>query len=182
MSDQEQATPQNNIYAAPASDLTSAAPSNQLPIAGRGERFGAALIDGILVGAISFAIIIGYVGGWASYMTQAQTPTFMLSLMSAFVGLVIYLGLNFKFLSDNGQTIGKKLVGIKIVRTDGSKLDFQRFVTHRYLPMVGAQLIPIVGMFIPFVDALLIFRSSNQCLHDQIADTIVIDVTKQTNA
>ena len=72
-------------------------------------------------------------------------------------------------------------MGIKIVRTDGSKLDFQRFVTHRYLPMV-VQLIPLVGMFIPFVDALLIFRSSNQCLHDQIADTIVIDVTKQTNA
>ena len=48
--------------------------------------------------------------------------------------------------------------------------------------MVGAQLIPVVGMFIPFVDALLIFRSSNQCLHDQIADTIVIDVTKQTAA
>lgn len=180
MSDQEPAAPQNNIYAAPASDLTSAAPSNQLPIAGRGERFGAALIDGILVGAIGVAIIIGYVGGWASYMSQAQNAGMMLKVMSSLIGLVIYLGLNFKFLSDNGQTIGKKLVGIKIVRTDGSKLDFQRFVTHRYLPMALVQLVPYIGPLIAFIDPLMIFRSSNQCLHDQIADTIVIDVTKQT--
>ena len=32
-----------------------------------------------------------------------------------------------------------------------------------------------IGNLISLVDILLIFRSSRQCLHDQLADTIVVD-------
>jgi hypothetical protein len=35
-------------------------------------------------------------------------------------------------------------------------------------------LIPIAGAIISLVDTLLIFRSSHQCLHDQVAGTIVV--------
>ena len=34
--------------------------------------------------------------------------------------------------------------------------------------------VPIVGAFYALVDCLLIFRESRRCLHDNIADTIVV--------
>ena len=34
--------------------------------------------------------------------------------------------------------------------------------------------IPFIGVFYVLVDCLLIFRESHQCLHDNIADTIVV--------
>ena len=36
--------------------------------------------------------------------------------------------------------------------------------------------VPLVGSLYALVDALLIFRSSRKCLHDTIADTIVVNV------
>ena len=35
-------------------------------------------------------------------------------------------------------------------------------------------LIPVVGWLYGLVDALMIFRDSRKCLHDNIADTIVV--------
>jgi len=37
-----------------------------------------------------------------------------------------------------------------------------------------ANLVPVVGALFGLIDCLLIFRQSRRCLHDQIADTIVI--------
>ena len=75
----------------------------------------------------------------------------------------------------NGQTVGKKLLKIKIVRSDGTAADFQRIVVFRLLPVYLVQLVPVIGGFIGLLDVLFIFRSSRQCIHDQIADTIVIN-------
>jgi uncharacterized RDD family membrane protein YckC len=173
MSDHEQASA-TNIYAAPNADLSSEVQITESPLAGLGQRFGASLIDTLILMAINFSLIIWYFGSWYKYLNAVQDQTFNLQLSGALLGLVVFALINGKFLADNGQTIGKKLLGIKIVRTDGSKLSLQRFFTHRYLPLVFMPLIPVVGMFVPLIDVLFIFRDSRQCLHDQIADTIVV--------
>jgi uncharacterized RDD family membrane protein YckC len=60
------------------------------------------------------------------------------------------------------------------VRSDGSPASFGRIVGLRYLPTSLITLIPVVGMFYALLDCLLIFRRSRRCLHDNIADTIVV--------
>ena len=35
-------------------------------------------------------------------------------------------------------------------------------------------MVPFVGGLVSLVDALLIFRDDRRCLHDEIADTIVV--------
>ncbi len=175
MSDHEQ-TSATNIYAAPNADLSSEVSVTESPLAGLGQRFGASLIDTLILMAINFSIVTWYFGSWYKYLNAMQSQTFNLQLSAALLGLVVFATINAKFLADNGQTIGKKLLGIKIVRTDGSKLSLQRFFTHRYVPQILVQFIPVIGIFLPIIDVLLIFRDSRQCLHDQIADTIVVQV------
>jgi uncharacterized RDD family membrane protein YckC len=86
------------------------------------------------------------------------------------LGLAAWLFLTVMFVSRNGQSIGKKLTGIKVVRADGSKASLGRIVLLRNLLNLLLNMIPLYGL----VDALMIFGDRQQCAHDKIADTIVI--------
>jgi uncharacterized RDD family membrane protein YckC len=74
----------------------------------------------------------------------------------------------------NGQSIGKRLVGIKIVRTDGSRASFARIFLLRNVVNFLPTLLPYVGLLYQLIDPLFIYQESRQCLHDKLADTIVV--------
>ena len=65
----------------------------------------------------------------------------------------------------------KKLVGIKVVRADGSPASVGRIVWLRNILNGFISIVPLYGL----LDSLFIFGESRQCLHDKIADTIVIN-------
>jgi uncharacterized RDD family membrane protein YckC len=100
----------------------------------------------------------------------------MMATVIGVINIVWYLVINGKLLAANGQSVGKKVMNIKIVRTDGSKADLQRIIGLRLAPIWVVSMIPYVGSVAAIIDCLLIFRSSRKCLHDDIADTIVIKV------
>jgi len=155
-----------NPYAAPQGDLSEQRAPDEAELAGRGRRLASAIIDAIIM----------FFGGWTDYQAAATTGSYMLTLGSTAFGFVVYLLVNGYFLAKDGQSIGKKLLGTKIVRTDGSKADFVRIVTRRLLPVQALNLIPMVGPLLSVVDALFIFRASKKCIHDDIADTVVIRI------
>jgi uncharacterized RDD family membrane protein YckC len=74
-----------------------------------------------------------------------------------------------------GQTLGKRLVGVRVVGVDGSPLGFGRSIQRWALPglptMLGGWLFPL-----QLADALwcLWDRPRQQCLHDKAAGTIVV--------
>lgn len=75
---------------------------------------------------------------------------------------------------DVGQSIGKRLLSIKVVRSDGKPIEFWRVLLLRNLLMsLLAQLCGVIAI----ADALMIFSEKRQCLHDLIADSIVVEVT-----
>ena len=81
-----------------------------------------------------------------------------------------------------GQTFGKRVMGIRVVRTDGSRVAFSRFIFLRWLPTASSALLPLIRYVIFLVDPLLIFRDSRQCLHDNIADTQVVTAASSVDA
>ena len=76
----------------------------------------------------------------------------------------------------DGQTLGKKAVGIRVLRSDTSHCELWRIVLLRFLPLALLGAIPKIGVGISLIDALMIFGSERRCLHDLIADTIVVEV------
>lgn len=78
------------------------------------------------------------------------------------------------WIATRGQTIGKRIVGIRVSRSDGSAVGFFRYLILRALPINLATRIPVVGLLLFFVDALMVFNRPRRCLHDYIADTIVV--------
>ena len=89
-------------------------------------------------------------------------------------GLIAFIWLNVMFVSRNGQSIGKKITGIKVVRSDGSKASLGWIFWLRNVIGAVLGLIPMVGYAFALVDSLMIFGQPRQCLHDKFADTIVI--------
>ncbi len=90
-------------------------------------------------------------------------------------GLFVILCIaNLILIATEGQTIGKKILGIRIAEMDDSvKAGFMRIVFLRSL--IGRGLLGIVP-FYGLVDALFIFNQDRRCIHDKIGGTHVIKV------
>lgn len=170
----------SNPYAAPASEVRDIIPPEEaVQLAGRLERLGAYILDALIGGVMVYLPAIVIVGpaslvGILQNPQTANTSAFMGGLGAAVVGLLVWLGITIHLVRKNGQTIGKRILDIKVARKDGSRASLGRIFWMRNVIIVLLSAIPFVGFVVALLDNLLIFRASRQCLHDQIADTIVI--------
>lgn len=158
-----------NPYRAPTAHVDDVA-DEAGELAGRGTRLGAAIIDGLMI----MVIVLGLGYFMAPGMFQGQELTITQSIPLWLVTMAIWFAINYSLLSKNGQTIGKKVSGIKIVSSDGSPCGVGRIIGRRYLAPGLIGQIPLVGQLFGLIDALFIFRESRRCIHDLIADTIVV--------
>lgn len=166
---------EHNVYAAPKSAPLAAEPEN-VELAERGTRFAAAMIDGLISMAIMFPAMY-LTGTWGRIASLSVSVTELVLL--AIAGLVLFLLLHGKLLKDHGQTIGKRLVGIRIVSADsGEIIPLQKVMLARVLPVQIVANLPPPFSYLTLVDALMIFRKDRRCLHDMLAGTKVVVVKK----
>ncbi len=144
-------------------------------LASRGTRLGAALIDGI-IGIIAFIPVMSFTGVWEQ-IAAGETLSFSTAMTLSIAGIIIFLLLHGYFLAQNGQTIGKKVLDIKIVDLHGNKPEFVSLIARRYLPLWVISQIPFVGGLFGLIDTLFIFREDRRCIHDHIAGTKVVENT-----
>ena len=163
-----------NPYAPPRAAVQDVLdPAAGVALADLGTRFGANLLDGLIVGgAVYLPIIVGAMIGNAGTGPNetGSEAAIGIGVMIAVVGFLVWLGFTIKLMAANGQSIGKKAVGIKVVRTDGSDASLSRLIWLRNVVNTVLGIIPLYGL----IDVLFIFSESRRCLHDHIADTIVI--------
>ena len=157
---------------APAPAATLAAP--EAP--SRWLRLGSAILDGIIS---SFLMLPGFgimlAAGFLSRPHQPNTPLLIAGFCALGLGFAIILGIQIYLLSTRGQTIGKKLLGLRIVRIeDGSNPGFVKaFLLRAFVNgLIGA--VPGVGPVYSLVDLCFIFRDDRRCIHDLIAGTVVV--------
>lgn len=167
-----------NPYQSPMAPVEDV-PLSTVEFADRGTRLGAAFLDVVplfgvgIVAAISIPALLA---------TRQGTPDGGSASAGIAFGVILVLGviavavLNLVWIHQSGQTIGKRILKIKVVRTDGQRISLGRYLGLRWLPMAVLGMIPILGPLLGLTDSLLIFRDSYQCLHDQIADTVVVKV------
>jgi uncharacterized RDD family membrane protein YckC len=171
-----------NAYAPPKANVADVSPGDELTLASRLARLGAAIIDGLIVGALVYTPLI-VSGALNTAMANAVRgdPLAFYGVFASGAGMVslvlllIWAVITFRLVAANGQTIAKKLVGIKVVRSDGSRATVGRIFWLRNVVNTLISMIPLIGWLYSIVDILFIFTERKQCLHDKIADTIVVD-------
>lgn len=163
-----------NFYAAPQAELEM---PRRLPTdlrsnkASRGARLGAALIDGvILFGLVVVAVLFAGVGRGVERGLVAPLP----GIIVFGVGGLSLIIVNIVLLARFGQSLGKRALGIAIVRTDGSRCELWRILVLRVLVVRAISFVPMVGLLFSLVDMVMIFGEERRCVHDYMADTIVV--------
>lgn len=159
----------SNPFAPPVAEVADVVAEGRPDLATRWSRLGAALADIVLqIGALA--------------AIQALTPLTVFSsddsvgnlVVVQLVSLLAFLALHGWMLVRHGQTLGKRLLGIRIVRPDGRRVAAGRLIGLRYVLGFVVGSLPGIGPLFGLIDALLIFRADRRCLHDVIADTIVV--------
>jgi len=136
-------------------------------LASRGNRFGANFVDNVAVLApmLGATIVAGALLGGAA-RSDLWLGLAMLAGLGG--GALIQIAAQLHW----GQSVGKRLFGIKVVRMNGEPVELWRLLLLRNLLLnVLAQVVVIVGP----IDALLIFGEGRRCLHDYLADTRVVN-------
>lgn len=165
-----------NPYAAPAARVRDAVPFVEVASvepAQRWMRLVAVLLDMAIVLVPTW--MMGAVVESARRPFAQPSDGVKLFALLYLIGICIYVVVQLVMLHRNGQTMGKRLMGIRIVRSDGTRAGLGRiFLLRALLPNLIAA-IPFVGLFFALIDALFIFADDRRCLHDRFADTIVVD-------
>ena len=170
-----------------------------LVTATRMSRFLAVLIDaspGLVIAVIGIiAAIVAMPGLFSGHFDPrgaSAMAMFGVFFLVVFIGMIGWVVWQIVLLYKYGQTVGKKVMGIRVVRMDGSRVSFARFFFLRGLALgviswivsaVGIAIhLPAIGNLVSLVDALMIFGAAHRCLHDYIADTQVVTAESSPNA
>lgn len=162
-------------------------------LASLGQRFGAKMIDWLLLLLPVYVLLIAIMDATfeAKILALREDPTAMMETLKmqitqaleagnqtvfAMYGVISALMIaNVVLLTLRGQSIGKLMIGIQIVRAlDGSRAGFVKTVMLRWFLFAVVSSIQFIGMPLMLGDILLVFRTDRRCLHDLVADTMVI--------
>lgn len=172
-----------NPYAAPKVLTETSQADEQGEQAGRLTRFFAQFIDGLIVGVllavlgaviaiITMTIDKNWIFDFLKHGKIHQYRFYISSVTPLIIFLLFWL-INFSRMRDSGQTIGKRMLGIKVVMENGDSASLSAQF-KRYSLYHCAKIVPVIGNIFTLVDTLFIFRDSRQCLHDNFGKTKVI--------
>jgi len=139
-------------------------------LASFGERVGATLVDGLVIGAIYiFGIVVAVITTpTATFENPEPSP----SALGGLVLVIAWLGaLAYPIILEGrpeGQTIGKKALGIRVVRKDnGAPLGYGLSI-GRFLARLAEGFTFGIGLLWAAWDPM------HQTLHDKMAGTLVV--------
>ncbi|GAB2503722.1 RDD family protein [Lysobacter humi (ex Lee et al. 2017)] len=144
------------------------------------KRFASNAVDGVLTALLSYVLLIPMVlalGAGAGTLFDGAAAAglgigFIVAMYAVQIGIpAVYYG--WMQASDAQATLGKRVAGIKIVRTDGSPIGFWRGFLRSVAYLFSILLTCGLGAIATLVMVLATER--RQALHDLICDTIVVD-------
>ncbi|KKQ92103.1 MAG: RDD domain containing protein [Microgenomates group bacterium GW2011_GWC1_39_7b] len=156
----------------PQVDPQAVSAAGTVVYAGFWARLGASVLDGLIIGVVSFVInlvmgIVTTVAGGGSASSVVAVVSMVVSLIFFVLELVYFI----YFIGAKGQTLGKMALKIKVVRAG----------TNEAPGYLKAFLREVVGKFISsFVFLLgflwMLWDKNKQTWHDKIAGTVVVKV------
>ena len=171
--------------ALPLTEPATASAAASAPLASRGERLLAQVLDNViglacaLPGLVMMALAAVSAGfGFGTDLDKLTTAAgFSAGLMVTLAALVALAAVQLWMVVTSGQTIGKRVLDLRIVTfQDETNPGFVKvFLLRAVLPaLIGA--IPLIGVPFALTDYCFIFRPDRRCIHDLIAGTKVIKV------
>ncbi|PGH50180.1 RDD family protein [Streptomyces sp. Ru87] len=142
------------------------------PLANRGRRLLARIIDSLLIGIPVGVLMTLVVGGYDVTRADDAGRSGVVQLV-VLLAYFVYEGL---MLSASGQTVGKKLMRIRVAMLENGAVPAGRPGWFRAATYSLPQLVPCCGFVFWLVNVLFCTwdKPYQQCLHDKAAKTVVV--------
>ena len=148
-------------------DVRSGVDRTRLQLAGIGRRFGALVIDRLIVIGPLYALFL--ISMFATMNAKGEpSPWVFVLLLPLLFGLPVYEGLMLQH--KNGQTLGKMALRVRVVRADGSPITAGQAWGRSAMRFVLEGCIS----FVDYIPAF--FTQEKTALHDMVSTTRVVDV------
>lgn len=142
-------------------------------------RFVAAIIDSIVLSIPMLVIVMVFAGGIfagvGSLQDEEQATAAAIAGLTSFLiiwPLFIIISWLYEALmtsSERGATLGKRAVGLRVLKADGTRLSFGRATGRHFAKTFITPLIPFAIGYI-----MAGFTDRKRALHDMIGDTVVV--------
>jgi len=162
----------DDIYKTPNSNLLVEEGASQ-ETATRMRRLVASIFDSIVMLAVIVPLM--YFSGGFDFINTGVKSSWVYTLTMGGIGLLVFILINGSLLVNHGQTLGKKVMGIRIVDIHGNLPSIQSHLIPRYVTYFGLGYVPGLGTILSLVNVLFIFGKQKRCLHDLVAKTKVIN-------
>ena len=152
------------------------APPPQIKLAPLSKRFIAIVIDGFIVGIFSFAVL--FAAGPFAALSEAMAGTDLDAINAAIsqfqsdalpVNLLVSAVYNVVLMTlFNGQTLGKMVFGMRVVKKNGRRISVLDALLRNVLGYMVSQMFFMLGYIWAVADR------ENQAWHDKMAGTVVV--------
>ncbi|GGZ75751.1 RDD family protein [Streptomyces subrutilus] len=156
------------------------------PLADFGRRLAARVIDVIIVAVPLFLIQLAF--GTNRYtvdtsrgedVSEVVTKSYSGSgLVMTLISILLYVGYDWWFTRKNGQTLGKKAMGLRVAMlNDGSVPPSNASLSRAAVLWLPTLICCFCLWPIALVISILVDKPYRQALHDKVAKTVVVKVT-----
>jgi len=142
--------------------------TGKMDYASIGTRFGAAVLDGLLLWIVSFVTQMLLMAVMASTSRSQPNLAIVIQIILFLVGMAIGLSYETFMIGKYGATLGKMAVKIKVVTADGGPVSYSRAL-GRYFAKFLSGMICFIGYLMAIFD-----QEERRALHDRICDTRVV--------
>jgi uncharacterized RDD family membrane protein YckC len=130
-------------------------------------RFGAVIIDTLILGVVGYGLQFAVMGSLGSPATP--TPEDLSKLLLVQLAAIVINWLYFALMESSASqaTLGKMACGIVVTDLNGGRIGFGR-ATGRYFAKILSGCLLLIGYL------MMLWSPQKQCLHDQLAGTLVV--------
>jgi uncharacterized RDD family membrane protein YckC len=151
-------------------------PENNIALASRGARLAATLLDYLVFfscAAFILAVEPLSEGSIKVAMGDAVMEDHLpLIALGALAPITVFILVQAYFMVRHSQSIGKRIMKIHVMRqSTGGRC---RFGHYFWVRVCVCNLLDLAVPFFGMVDMLMIYSEGRRCLHDRIADTVVV--------
>ena len=147
------------------------------PLASWGSRLAALLIDWLILlvpVVVLVAIVVAIAGGSDVGAVLTGVIGFLTYLLVALIYAPVLMARDG---AHNGQTWGKQMIGIRVIRDTGEPMNFgwgalREIGLKGFAVGLASTIIPLIPWFLNFFWPL--WDDENRCLHDMVASTHVV--------
>ncbi|MBL1092423.1 RDD family protein [Streptomyces sp. 9-7] len=144
------------------------------PLANRGRRLVARIIDAVLIG-VPVSVIMYVIVGGVDYFSTSSTQASRQSTVSG-VTMLAYLIYEGLMLANRGQTVGKMAMKIRVAMLANGSIPTGQAAWIRAAVYTLPEIVPCCGFIFWLVNVLWCTwdKPYQQCLHDKAAKTVVV--------